>query len=63
MMLNFDCSAMWMKDSYQVSDAFNVEPLYLKHKHQEEVIDFRVRVTVFAVVEWRNTLSTQSTQQ
>lgn len=42
MMVNFDCSAMWMKDCYLVSDAFNVDPLYLKHKHDEEVIDFRV---------------------
>lgn len=41
MMTNFDCSTMWMKNCYQVADAFNVDPLYLQHKHDNEVIDFR----------------------
>lgn len=45
LMVNFDCSAMWMKDCYLISDAFNVEPLYLKHKHDDEVIDFRVGIS------------------
>lgn len=34
MLVNFDCSAMWVKDTSVVVDAFNVDPLYLKHKHQ-----------------------------
>jgi len=42
MMTNFDCSAMWFKDCHLVANAFNVDPLYLQHKHDNEVIDFRV---------------------
>ncbi|KAF6036397.1 DDC [Bugula neritina] len=41
MMTNFDCSAMWFKDCHLVANAFNVDPLYLQHKHDNEVIDFR----------------------
>ncbi|XP_067941522.1 aromatic-L-amino-acid decarboxylase-like [Watersipora subatra] len=41
MMVNFDCSAMWMKDYYMVADAFSVEPLYLQHKHDQSFVDFR----------------------
>ena len=35
--VNFDCSAMFVKDSKHLVDAFNVDPLYLKHDHQHEV--------------------------
>ncbi|XP_063423745.1 aromatic-L-amino-acid decarboxylase-like [Mytilus trossulus] len=41
LMVNFDCSAMWVKDSQLVSDAFNVDPLYLKHDHQGKIPDYR----------------------
>ena len=59
MLVNFDCSAMWVKDSRygnrfkegssitaecifrQIVDAFNVDPLYLQHKHQGEIPDYR----------------------
>ena len=37
LMVNFDCSAMFVKDSKHLVDAFNVDPLYLKHDHQHEV--------------------------
>lgn len=39
--VNFDCSAMWVKDSRLLSDAFNVDPLYLKHDNQGAIPDFR----------------------
>ncbi|XP_023323819.1 aromatic-L-amino-acid decarboxylase isoform X2 [Eurytemora carolleeae] len=41
MLVNFDCSAMWIKDSRKIVDAFNVDPLYLQHRHQGEIPDYR----------------------
>lgn len=41
MLVNFDCSALWFKDTTHVVDAFNVDPLYLKHDHQGKVPDYR----------------------
>lgn len=41
LMVNFDCSTMWFKDSSLVIDAFNVDPLYLKHDHQGKIPDYR----------------------
>ena len=41
MLVNFDCSAMWVKDSHLVADAFNVDPVYLKHQYQGQVPDYR----------------------
>ncbi|CAG0911382.1 unnamed protein product, partial [Cyprideis torosa] len=41
MMVNFDCSAMWFKDASQMTEAFNVDPVYLKHQHQGIIPDFR----------------------
>ncbi|XP_074653816.1 aromatic-L-amino-acid decarboxylase-like [Tubulanus polymorphus] len=41
MLVNFDCSAMWLKDASHVVDAFNVDPLYLKHDHQSVAPDYR----------------------
>jgi len=37
LLINFDCSAMWFKDTTHVVDAFSVDPLYLKHEHQGKV--------------------------
>lgn len=46
MLVSFDCSAMWIRDRSHLVDAFNVDPLYLKHKNQNEnenvAPDFRV---------------------
>ncbi|XP_013419956.1 aromatic-L-amino-acid decarboxylase-like [Lingula anatina] len=39
--VTFDCSAMWIKDSSKLVDAFNVDPLYLKHDNQGKVPDYR----------------------
>jgi aromatic-L-amino-acid decarboxylase len=41
MMVNFDCSAMWLKDRTYFIDAFNVDPLYLKHDYQSQAPDYR----------------------
>ncbi|XP_065332536.1 aromatic-L-amino-acid decarboxylase-like [Cloeon dipterum] len=41
MLVNFDCSAMWLKDPTYVVNAFNVDPLYLKHEQQGNAPDYR----------------------
>ncbi|XP_067001500.1 aromatic-L-amino-acid decarboxylase isoform X1 [Anabrus simplex] len=41
MLVNFDCSAMWLKDPMDVVNAFNVDPLYLKHDQQGSAPDYR----------------------
>ncbi|XP_052132725.1 aromatic-L-amino-acid decarboxylase-like [Frankliniella occidentalis] len=41
MLVNFDCSAMWLRDPSDVVDAFNVDPLYLKHDQQGSAPDYR----------------------
>ncbi|XP_029633174.1 aromatic-L-amino-acid decarboxylase [Octopus sinensis] len=41
--VNFDCSAMWIRDSRNISQAFTVDPVYLKHENENEGImpDYR----------------------
>ncbi len=34
LLVNFDCSCMWVQDSSSIVDAFNVDPLYLQHRYQ-----------------------------
>ncbi|XP_056330947.1 aromatic-L-amino-acid decarboxylase [Danio aesculapii] len=43
LLINFDCSAMWVKKRADIIGAFKMEPLYLKHDHQESglVTDYR----------------------
>jgi len=41
LLVNFDCSAMWLKNANDVVDAFNVDPLYLKHDQQGLAPDYR----------------------
>lgn len=41
MLVNFDCSALWLKQPRWIVDAFNVDPLYLKHDHQGSAPDYR----------------------
>lgn len=33
MLVNFDCSALWVKNAQYLVEAFNVERIYLQHKH------------------------------
>ncbi|KAI8491606.1 hypothetical protein Bbelb_308060 [Branchiostoma belcheri] len=41
MRVNFDCSAMWIRKRADIVDAFNLDPLYLKHNNQGLVTDYR----------------------
>lgn len=41
LLVHFDCSAMWFKNCNEVVDAFNVDPLYLKHDRQGQMPDYR----------------------
>ncbi|XP_019614071.1 PREDICTED: aromatic-L-amino-acid decarboxylase-like [Branchiostoma belcheri] len=41
MRVNFDCSAMWIRKRADIVDAFNLDPLYLKHDNQGLVTDYR----------------------
>ncbi|ESN93210.1 hypothetical protein HELRODRAFT_186120 [Helobdella robusta] len=41
MLINFDCSALWFKDSSFMVEAFNVDPVYLQHVNQKVVLDYR----------------------
>ncbi|XP_043275547.1 aromatic-L-amino-acid decarboxylase-like [Venturia canescens] len=41
LLVNFDCSAMWVKDSRWLIDAFNVDRIYLNHDKQGLAPDYR----------------------
>ncbi|XP_033837562.1 aromatic-L-amino-acid decarboxylase [Periophthalmus magnuspinnatus] len=43
LLINFDCSSMWVKKRADIIGAFKVEPFYLKHDNQESglVTDYR----------------------
>lgn len=41
MLVNFDYSAMYLKDRTHFVGAFNVDPLYLKHEFQSSAPDYR----------------------
>ncbi|XP_045137004.1 histidine decarboxylase-like isoform X2 [Portunus trituberculatus] len=40
MMVHFDCTAMWVKNSGSLHRTFNVEPIYLQHENTGLAIDF-----------------------
>ncbi|CAH1109558.1 unnamed protein product [Psylliodes chrysocephalus] len=40
MMVHFDCTAMWVKNSGALHGAFNVNPLYLTHEYSGLAIDY-----------------------
>ncbi|XP_050426856.1 histidine decarboxylase isoform X2 [Adelges cooleyi] len=40
MMVHFDCTAMWVKNSEHLHRTFNVEPLYLQHENSGLAIDY-----------------------
>uniref|UniRef100_A0A8C8YSM4 Aromatic-L-amino-acid decarboxylase n=1 Tax=Prolemur simus TaxID=1328070 RepID=A0A8C8YSM4_PROSS len=35
LLVNFDCSAMWVKNRTDLTGAFKMDPVYLKHSHQD----------------------------
>ncbi|XP_070560020.1 LOW QUALITY PROTEIN: aromatic-L-amino-acid decarboxylase-like [Ptychodera flava] len=41
MLVNFDCSLMWVKDKTLLIEAFNVDPVYLRHENEGVAIDYR----------------------
>ena len=45
MLVNFDCSLMWVRDRFKLTQALVVDPLYLQHSYSESAIDYRVRKT------------------
>lgn len=40
LMVHFDCTAMWVKNSERLHRTFNVDPLYLKHENTGLAVDF-----------------------
>ncbi len=46
MLVNFDCSLMWVKDRITLTQALVVDPLYLQHSYSEKAIDYRVSSTL-----------------
>ncbi|XP_030842784.1 aromatic-L-amino-acid decarboxylase-like [Strongylocentrotus purpuratus] len=41
MLVNFDCSVMWIRDKTALTSTFNVNPLYLQHENDDAAIDYR----------------------
>ncbi|KAB0797411.1 hypothetical protein PPYR_08405 [Photinus pyralis] len=41
MMVNSDCSAMWVRNSRHLVEAFNVDRIYLQHEHEGVAPDYR----------------------
>ncbi|XP_060831831.1 3,4-dihydroxyphenylacetaldehyde synthase-like [Bombus pascuorum] len=41
LLVNFDCSLFWVKDSRKIVETFNVERIYLEHNKQGPVPDYR----------------------
>ena len=42
MLVNFDCSLLWVRDRFKLTQALVVDPLYLQHSYSESAIDYRV---------------------
>jgi aromatic-L-amino-acid decarboxylase len=38
LLVNFDCSAMWVRDANEIENAFRVDPLYLRHAYQDNAV-------------------------
>lgn len=41
MLVNFDCSCLWVKNNKYVINALSVDPVYLRHKDMGRTIDYR----------------------
>uniref|UniRef100_H2Y9D7 Aromatic-L-amino-acid decarboxylase n=1 Tax=Ciona savignyi TaxID=51511 RepID=H2Y9D7_CIOSA len=41
LMVNFDCSGLWVRDSSYLTDSANVNALFLEHQTQQTTIDYR----------------------
>lgn len=45
MLVNFDCSLLWVRDRFKLTQAMVVDPLYLQHSFSDKAIDYRVSFT------------------
>lgn len=41
MLTNFDCSALWTTDIKRLCEGFVIDPIYLQHENEKQVIDYR----------------------
>ncbi|XP_015594458.1 tyrosine decarboxylase [Cephus cinctus] len=41
LLVNFDCSCLWVRDRVKLTSALVVDPLYLQHANSDESIDYR----------------------
>lgn len=41
LLVNFDCSCLWVRDKIRLTSALVVDPLYLQHANSDEAIDYR----------------------
>lgn len=41
LLVNFDCSTMWVRDRIRLTSALVVDPLYLQHGYSDSTIDYR----------------------
>ncbi|KAK9695747.1 Pyridoxal-dependent decarboxylase conserved domain [Popillia japonica] len=41
LLVNFDCSTMWVRDKIRLTSALVVDPLYLQHGYTDSAIDYR----------------------
>ena len=41
LLVNFDCSCLWVRDRIRLTHALVVDPLYLQHANSDEAIDYR----------------------
>ncbi|VDO93238.1 unnamed protein product [Heligmosomoides polygyrus] len=41
LLVNFDCSTMWVRDRFKLTQALVVDPLYLQHSWMDKSIDYR----------------------
>ncbi|XP_075247521.1 aromatic-L-amino-acid decarboxylase-like isoform X2 [Convolutriloba macropyga] len=39
--VQFDCSALWIKDRQKLDTVLHLDPIYLQHSKQDEIVDFR----------------------
>lgn len=41
LLVNFDCSTLWVRDRIRLTSALVVDPLYLQHGYSDDSIDYR----------------------
>lgn len=41
LLVNFDCSCLWVRDRIRLTSALVVDPLYLQHENSNDTIDYR----------------------